>query len=106
MGPPISPPVAYLLMEDFKAKALSTSANPLRFRLRYVDGTSAVHKAEHTQQFLAHLNSLDSHIQFTIVAQNQQGSLPFLDTLISFSTNGSLVTTVYRKTTHIDQCLH
>ena len=66
----------------------------------FVDNTFAVHKAEHTQQFLTHLNSLNPHIQVTTDNPSQQGSLSFLDTLVSVGPNGSLVTTVYRKPTH------
>ena len=39
-------------------------------------------------------------------AAYQEGSLPFLDTLVSVGTNGSLVMTVYRNPTHMDQYLH
>ena len=59
-----------------KARALSTSPNLPRIWLRYVDNF-VVLKAEHSQQFLTHLNSLNTHIQFTTETPNQQGSLPF-----------------------------
>ena len=59
-----------------------------------------------TQQFLTHLNSLDPNIQFTTKSQDQQGFLPFLDTLTSEEPNGTLITTVYRKPIHTDQYLH
>ena len=71
-----------------------------------MDDTFAAHKAEHTQQFLINLNSLDPHIHFTMEAPNQQGFLPSLDTLVLVGTNESLVTTVYRKPTHNDQYLN
>ena len=100
MGSPISPVVANLVMEDFKAKMLSTSPNPPRIWLTYVDDTFVVHKAEHTQQFLIQLNSLNLHKHFTTETPHQQGSLPFLDTLVSADPNGSLITTVFRKPTH------
>ena len=41
-----------------------------------------------------------------MVAANQQGSLLFLDILVSVETNGSLVTTVYMKPMHMDQYQH
>ena len=105
MGSPISPLVANLFMEDFKARALSISPNPPSIWLRYVDDTFVVQKKEHSQQCLTHRNSLIFQIQFTTEASNQQGSLPFLDTLVSVGTNHSLVTTGYRKLTHTDQYL-
>ena len=36
----------------------------------------------------------------------QQGSLPFLDTLVTIEPNNTFSTTVYRKPTHTDQYLH
>ena len=54
---------------------------------------------------LHHINSQDPHIQFTIKEPNQEGALPFLDTLVSPGPNNTLVTTVYRKPTCIDQYL-
>ena len=55
MGSPINPIVANLFMEYFKVRTLSTSPNPPRIWLRYVDDTFVVHKAEHSQQFLTTL---------------------------------------------------
>ena len=65
-----------------------------------------IHKAEHTQQFLNHLRSLDTSIQFTTKSSDQQGSLPFLDTLTSQGSDGTFITTLHRKPTHTDQYLH
>ena len=61
--------------------------------------------AEHSQELLHHINSKDPHIQFT-VEPTQQGSLPFLDTLVTIEPNNTCSTTVYRKPTHTDQYLH
>ena len=57
MGSPISPLLANLFMENFKARAISTGPSPSRIWLRYMDDTFIIHKAEHTQQFLTHLYS-------------------------------------------------
>ena len=74
MGSPISPLVANLFMEDFEPRAISSAPNPPRVLLMYVDDTIVIHKAEHTQQFLNHLNSLNPpHIQFRTEVLNQQG---------------------------------
>ena len=64
-------------------QGLSSLPNPPRIWLRFVDYTFVIHKAEHTQQFLTYLNSLDPNIQFTTESLDQQGCLPFLDTLMS-----------------------
>ena len=54
---------------------------------------------------LQHINNQDPHIQFT-VEPTQQGSLPFLDTLVTIEPDNTFSTTVYRKPTHTDQYLH
>ena len=100
MGSPISPVVANLFIEDFEARALSSSPNPPRIWLMYLDDTFVVHKAEHNQQFLSHLISLIPYIQFTTETPNQLGSFPFLDTLVSIESIGSLSTTVFWKPTY------
>ena len=57
------------------------------------------------QALLQHINSQDPHIQFT-VEPIQQGSLPFLDTLVTIEQDNTFGTSVYRKPTHTDQYLH
>ena len=53
-----------MFTEDFEARTISTTLNPARISLRYVDDTLVIHKAEHTKKFLIHLNSLNPHVQF------------------------------------------
>ena len=104
MGSPIRPLIANLFMEEFEVKALSTCPHPPSLWLRFVDDTFAITKAEHSQELLHHINSQDPIIQFT-VEPTQQGSLPFLDTLVTIQSNNTFNTTVYRKQTHTDQYL-
>ena len=92
-------------MEEFEVKALSTCPHPPSLWLRFVVDSFAITKAEHSQALLQHINSQDPHIQFT-VEPTQQGSLPFLDTLVTTEPNNTFSTTVYRKPTHTDQYLH
>ena len=73
--------------------------------LRFVDDTFVINKAEHSQDLLQHINNQDPHIQFT-VEPTQQGTLPFLDTLVTIQPDNTLSTSVYRKPTHTDQYLH
>ena len=49
--------------------------------------------AQDSQQLLQHINLQDPHIQFTIEEPNQEGALPFLDTLVSPGPINMLVTT-------------
>ena len=64
-----------------------------------------INKAEHSQALLQHINSQDPHIQFT-VEPTQQGSLPFLDTLVTIEQDNTFSTSVYWKPTHTDQYLN
>ena len=92
-------------MEDCEVKALSSILHPPSLWLRFVDDTFVINRAEHSQDLLHHINNQDPHIQFT-VEPTQQGSLPFLDTLVTIEPDNTFSTTVYRKPTHTDQYLH
>ena len=106
MGSPLRPVVANLFMEDFKTRALSSSPNPPRVWLRFVEDTFVIYKAEYACQFPTHINYLDPNIQFTIESPYQKGFLPFLNILASQGPNCILITTIYRRPTHTDQYLH
>ena len=67
-----------------------------------MDNTFTVIGSSHKSKFLEHINSIDEHIQFTCEDQREDGSMPFLDILITSEEEGSLSTSVYRKPTHTD----
>ena len=80
--------------------------------LRYVDDTFCILNKDHINDFHSHLNSICSHIQFTIEKEHNF-SLPFLDVLVKRnSRNGNTIThsflstTIYRKPTHTNRYLH
>ena len=52
------------------------------------------------------LIQIDSNIKFTCEEAGEDGSISFLDMLITPDENGRLTTSVYRKKTHTDQYLH
>ena len=105
MGSTVSPIVANLYMEYLEQKALSTASNPPKFWGRYVDDTFVIHKEVNTQGFLQHINSVDPAIRFTVEDNKEDGSIPFLDTIVKPEADGSLSITAYRKPTHTDQYL-
>ena len=72
---------------------------------RFVDDTVVIMKKAHKEEFLTHISSMDSNIQFTTEEPGDDGSSPFLDILITPDKDGRLETTVYRKPTHMDQYL-
>ena len=104
MGSPISLLIANIFMEEYEVKALSSTPSPSLWP-RFVDDTFVINRAEHSQALLQHINNQDPHIQFT-VEPTQQGSLPFLDTLVTIQQDNTFSTSVYRKPTHTDQYLH
>ena len=104
MGSPVIPIVANLYMEYLKWKALSTAPTP-RLWHRFEDDTFVIHKEVNKQDFLQHINSVEPAIRFTVEDNKEDGSIPFLDTIVKPEADGSLSITVYRKPTHTDQYL-
>ena len=62
-----------------------------------MDDTFVIHKEANKQGFLQHINSVDPAIKFTVDDNKEDGSIPFLDTIVNPEENGSLSITVYRK---------
>ena len=106
MGSSISPIVANLFMEDLEIKALTTAPTPPTLWKRFVDDTFIIIQRTYKDSFLQHLNSMDDNIHFTCEEADEDGSIAFLDMLITPDENGRLNTSVYRKATHTDQYLH
>ena len=73
--------------------------------MRFVDDTFVIHKEANKQGFLQHINSVDPALKFTVEGNKEDGSIPFLDTIVKPEEAGSLSITVYRKPTHTNQYL-
>ena len=106
MGSPISPIVANLFMEDLEKKALATAPTPSTLWKRFVDDTFIIIQKTEKDNFLQHLNTIDENIHFKCEEADEDGSIAFLDMLITPDEEGSLNTSVYRKATHTDQYFH
>ena len=84
---------------------LALETAPTRHRLwkRYVDDTFYILRKGSTEELLHHLNGIRPTIKFTVEQEN--GTLPFLDTLLRRREDGNLDVSVYRKPTHTDRYL-
>ena len=102
MGSPLSPIIANFYMEAFEKEAINTAPQPPTFWRRFVDGTFVIIQKTKEDSFFNHINNIDDKIQFTKEASRSDGSMPFLDTLVTINGDGSLNTKVYRKPTHTD----
>ena len=105
MGSPVSPIVANIYMEAFEERALSTALHPQKIWKRYVDDTSVVQLQSQRDEFFHHISQVDTSIKFTMEETGPNGSIPFLDLLITPEADGTLTTKLYRKPTHPDQYL-
>ena len=104
MESPVLVVIANLVMEDIKQKAMS-AFHTARFWRQYIDDTYTVLPGNLGDSFLRHLSNINSNIQFT-VEKESDGQLPFLDILLTMEEGGSISTSVYCKTIHIDQYLN
>ena len=104
MGSPLSPIVANIYMEHFETKALETAPHAPGLSKRFVDDTF-VFWIQHKEESFQHINAIEEKMQFTAEDTRAEGSLPFLDTLVTAKGDGSLSTSIYRKPTHTNQYL-
>ena len=105
MGSPVSVIVANLVMEDVEERALNSYSNPPKFWKRYVDDVCVAMKKYKINDFLSHLNSIEVTIQFTVETEDDDNTLPFLDTHLHHMEGGIIQTSLYRKPTHTDRYL-
>ena len=105
MGSPVSPIVANLYMEHFEREACKSASNPQGFGLGLRMTLFVIQQQAHKQLFLGHINSMDPAIKFTVKGNQENGAIPFLDTLVKPKMHNSLSIIVYRKPTHTDHYL-
>ena len=75
---------------------------PPRIWRRYVDDTFEVQQESHKDEFFQHINTVDTSIQFTVEEAGPDGSILFLDILVTPQSDGTFTTKVYKKPIHTD----
>ena len=68
-----------------------------------MDDAFVIQQEEHKQNFLEHINSVDLAINLTVESNQQDGDIPFLDTIVKPEADNTLSLTVYQKPMHTDQ---
>ena len=62
---------------------------------RFVDDTWVIQKQAHKQEFLEQVNKVDPAIRFIVEDNQENGAIPFLDTLVTPLAHNSLSFQVY-----------
>ena len=81
IGPLVSPIVANLYMEYFEREALHSASTPW-FWFRFLDDIFCHQQQSHKQLFLEHINNIGPTIKFTVEGIQENGVIPFLETLV------------------------
>ena len=100
MGSPLGPVMANIFMCELERKALEQYSGtlPSLYR-RYVDDTFLVFNTSSDMlSFFKWMNKQHPSITFT-KEEEQDNKLSFLDVLLTRTTDGSIVTSIYRKPT-------
>lgn len=104
MGSPISPPFAELFMQSLE-ETIIIQNEAIHFWRRLVDDTFTIIPDGEEEELLDKLNSFNEAINFTY-EKEENGQLPFLDTLVIKKEDGTLGKTIFRKKTYTGRYLN
>ena len=82
-------------MERLDGEALRSASHSPQFWFRFVDDTWVIQQQAHKQLFLDHINRIDPSIKFMVKGNQENGAIPFLDTLVKPEADNSLSIKVY-----------
>ena len=68
--------------------------------MRYVDDTFVIQQEGQKQTFLEHINKVDTAIKFTVESNQENGAIPFLDTLVKPEADNTLSISVQETYAH------
>ena len=103
MGSLASSIVANLCMKTFWKESPQCCHYPLP--MDEICGWHFCHPTGRTQSFLEHINKVDPAINCAVESNQQDGAIPFLNTIVKHETDNTLSLIVYRKPMHTDQYL-
>ena len=106
MGSPLAPKLAELCLDFVFDKIIPKLPFQLPFIFKFMDDTimAIPNNSEHI--ILSKFNSFDPRLQFTIESENEERSIPFLDTLVIRSEDGHIDTDWYRKPQNSGRIIH
>ena len=94
MGSPLTVTLAEIRVTDVELRAIASSIRKPKNYYHFVDdGFGHFIDREHAEEFLEHLNSMASDLEYTIEHPSPDGVIPFLDIVIHPDTS----TSIYRK---------
>ena len=107
MGNKMGPAIAILFMHQLELQMRATMVAP-DFYVRYIDDICGlwVRGEEEFSQFATNMNALHPSIKFTTIREHPDGSVAFLDVLLTHQQDHSYKTGLYIKDTHSGIVLH
>ena len=107
MGNKMGAAIAILFMHQLELQMRATMIAP-DFYVRYIDDICGlwVRGEEEFSQFVAEMNALHLSIKFTTTREAAEGSVAFLDVLLTHKQDNSYTTELFIKDTHSGIVLH
>lgn len=106
MGSPVSPILAQYVMDDLINDCLSKIEFEIPFLKKYVDDIILSIPSNSTEQLLVVFNSYNQRLKFTIEEEDQNRSVPFLDTKLIRRMDNTVITSWYTKPGSSGRYLH
>ena len=104
VGGPTSPIVPEIYMQSLETAAITTADHLPKVWERHVDDVFSIVRKAYLQELLDHISNLHPQTQFTKEEENNS-TLPFVDTLVQRNCDKTISVKIYRKPTHTNQYL-
>ena len=104
MNLPLSPIIANMVMEKLEERANNSFHSFPWIWFSYVDDVYGIMESNYIEEFHQYVNTICDSIKFTR-KEEHEGSLAFVDVLVTYTPKEWLQTTVFRKPTHTGRYL-